>query len=182
MSRKPIAGSARASWRAACAGLAILLAAPLAFSEPTPWDQGSVTTLAVTLQRALREVSYTARRNPQVALSTKQRREQARAQQSLAVLVSTSQRLASQLRAGKDRDATLPTFRRLQRSGRAAETDGRRADVPTPTLDQVRNARALIDQLVPFYGSATEEEEAAVEGAADADPPSAEDAPDPVTD
>jgi hypothetical protein len=53
---------------------------------------------------------------------------------------------------------------------RDAERAGRRANIPTPTLEQVVSAQALIDQLVPFYGQAAAEEEAAEQAAPAAEP------------
>jgi hypothetical protein len=67
--------------------------------------------------------------------------------------VSLSRRLASQLEAGEDMDATLPTYRRLQMIRRDAERDARRADIPAPTLERIVNAQTLIDQLAAYFGS-----------------------------
>ena len=86
------------------------------------------------------------------------------------MLVSTSQRLTSQLKAGEDLDATLPTYRRLQMLRRDAERAGRMANIPAPTLERVVSARALLDELTPFYGQAAAEEEAAEQAAPETAP------------
>ena len=155
--------SIRISWLARGAGLALLLSmlASSAFAQVTPWDQKAVTAIAVKLEAAVRDLKLTVRRNPQAPVGSSQRRAQFQARESLRLLVSTSQRLASQLRAGEDLDATLPSFRRLQMLRRDAERAGRRANIPGPTLERVVSTQALIDQLMPFYGQAAAEEEAA---------------------
>jgi len=68
--------------------------------------------------------------------------------------VNVSQRLASQLQAGEDKDATLPTYRRLQMTRRDAEQSARRIDIQKPILDRIEKARAFLDQLEPFYEDA----------------------------
>ena len=159
--------SVRISWLARSAGLALLFTvlASGAFAQATPWDQKAVTAIAVKLERSLRDLNHTVRRNPEQPIGSPTRRAQFQARESLRLLVSTSQRLASQLRAGEDLDATLPTFRRLQLLRRDAERAGRRANIPGPTLERVLTAQSLIDELVPFYGQAAAEEEAAEQAA-----------------
>jgi hypothetical protein len=144
-------------------GLALLLSllASSALAQTTPWDQKAVTTIAMKLERALRDLRFSVRRNPEATKGSHVRRAQFQARETLRLLVSASQRLSSQLQAGEDLDATLPTFRRLQMLRRDAERFGRRANMPTATLDQVVNAQALSDQLAAFYGKAATEEEAA---------------------
>ena len=162
--------SIRISWLARGAGLALSLSmlASSALAQAAAWDQKAVTAIAVKLETAVRDLNLTVRRNPQATVGSPQRRAQFQARESLRLLVSTSQRLASQLRAGEDLDATLPTFRRLQMLRRDAERAGRRANIPGPTLERVVSTQALIDQLMPFYGQA-----AAVEEAAEASAPGA---------
>ena len=161
----------RSSRRFRSVGLALLLSllATNALAQAAPWDQKAVTAIAVKLDRTLRNLKFTVRRNPQATLGSPLRRAQFQARESLSLLVSASRRLSTQLQAGDDLDATLPTFRRLQMLRRDAERAGRRANMPAATLNQVVNAQALIEQLVPFYGQAAAEEEA-IEKAEDAAP------------
>lgn len=159
--------SLRISRLAKGAGLALSFSmlASSALAQATPWDQKAVTAIAVKLETAVRDLNVTVRRNPQAPVGSPQRRAQFQARESLRLMVSTSQRLASQLRAGEDLDATLPTFRRLQMLRRDAERAGRRGNIPAPTLERVVSTQALLDQLVPFYGQAAAEEEAAEQAA-----------------
>ncbi len=155
--------SVRISWLAKSVGCALLLSmlATSGEAQAAPWDQKAVTAIAVKLERALRDLSITVRRNPQATAGSPLRRVQFQARENLRLLVSSSQRLSSQLRAGEDLDATLPTFRRLQMLQRDAERSARRANILAPTLDRIVSAQALIEELVPFYGQAAAEEEAA---------------------
>ncbi|CAG1004526.1 hypothetical protein MYXO_03293 [Myxococcaceae bacterium] len=148
---------------ATAAGFAIslVLLAGAARAQTTPWDQKAVTAIAVKLEKALGDLNVTVRRQPQATVGTPQRRAQFQARESLRLLVNTSQRLTSQLEAGEDLDATLPTYRRLQMLRRDAERAGRRGQIPAPTLERVVSVRGLLDELSPFYAQAAAEEEAA---------------------
>ena len=144
-------------------GLALLLCllAPSALAQATPWDQKAVTAIAVKLASALRDLNVTVRRNPQAPTGSHARRAQFQARETVRQLRNAARRLSSQLQAGEDLDATLPTFRRLQTLRRDAERLGRRTNMPAATLEQVVNAQALLAQLEAFYGQAAAEEEAA---------------------
>lgn len=166
------------------AGFALVFSvfATSALAQVAPWDQKAVTAIAVKLERAMRDLNHTVRRNPDATVGSPQRRAQFQARESVSQLVSTSQRLASQLKAGDDLDATLPTFRRLLMLRRDAERAGRRANIPAPTLERVVSAQALIDELMPFYGQAAADEDAADQAAPAAAPtpaPTAEPTPTP---
>ncbi|HTY19153.1 MAG TPA: hypothetical protein VMH82_15590 [Myxococcota bacterium] len=142
-------------WAAgAIVALTLCVAASSAEAQQKSWDQKAVTALAQKLAASLRDLRVTVRRNPQATKGSPQRQAQFRARDSLRLLVVTSQRLATQLKGGADMDETLPTFRRLQSLRRDAETDGRRADIPAPTLERITSVQALIDQLAAYYQEA----------------------------
>jgi len=159
--------SVRTSWLAKSAGLVLSLFvfASSAFAQAAAWDQKAVTAIAVKLEQSLRDLDRAVRRNPTGQVGSPLRRAQFQAHESLRLLMITSRRLATQLRASEDLDATLPTFRRLKMLRRDAERAGRRANIPGPTLERIVSAQALIDQLMPFYGQAEAEEEAAEQAA-----------------
>jgi len=140
--------------RGAMVALSLCLVARGAFAEAVAWDQKEVTRLAVELAKELRGLHVAVRRNPRVPPTTLQRRVLYQAREDVRFLVNVSQRLASQLQAGEDKDATLPTFRRLQMFRRDAEQSARSLDIQKPILERVENARALVDQLAPFYEDA----------------------------
>ena len=140
--------------RGVMVALSLCLVAGSAFAEAVAWDQKGVTQIAVELAKELRGLHVAVRRNPRVPATTLQRRAQYQAREDVRFLVNVSQRLASQLQAGEDKDATLPTFRRLQMFRRDAEQSARSLDIQKPILERVENARALVDQLAPFYEEA----------------------------
>ena len=140
--------------RAALVALSLCLIARGALAEAVAWDQKAVTDIAVGLAKELRGLHVEVRRNPRVPATTTARRAQFQAREDVRFLVSVSQRLASQLQAGEDKDATLPTYRRLQMIRRDAEQSARRIDIQKPILERVERARVLVDKLAPFYEDA----------------------------
>jgi len=137
--------------RGALVALSFCLMAHGALAEPVPWDQKTVTAIAEKLAQELRGLSVTVRRSPQLPTGSSGRRAQFQARENVRLLVWVSARLASQLQAGDDKDATLPTYRRLQMTRRDAEQSARRIDIPTATLERIVKAQDLVDQLSPFY-------------------------------
>ena len=137
--------------RGTIVALSLCLIAHSALAEPVPWDQKAVTAIAVKLEQELRGLSITVRRSPQLPTGSAGRRAQFQARENVRFLVQVSARLASQLQAGEDKDATLPTYRRLQMTRRDAEQSARRIDIPTATLERIVKAQGLVDQLSPFY-------------------------------
>ena len=145
----------RLSRLAAAAGLAstLVLLANAAPAE-TAWDQKAVTSIATKLSHSLKDLNVTVKKNPQAQVGSPQRRAQYNARESLRLLVNVSQRLAAQLQAGEDKDATLPTYKRMQLLRREAEDEGRKGQIPAPTLEKVVSMQALMDQLAPYYEDA----------------------------
>ncbi len=147
--------SFRISGLATFAGLALSLTAlaPNALAE-TAWDQKAVTSIATKLATSVKDLNLTVKKNPDAQVGSPQRRAQYSARESVKLLVTISQRLASQLKADEDQDATLPTYKRLQLIRRDAEEDGRKGNIPAPTLEKVVAMQALMDQLAPYYEDA----------------------------
>ena len=147
--------SFRISRLATLAGLALSLTAlaPNALAE-TAWDQKAVTGIATKLATSVKDLNLTVKKNPDAQVGSPQRRAQYSARESVKLLVTISQRLASQLKADEDKDATLPTYKRLQLIRRDAEEDGRKGNIPAPTLEKVVAMQALMDQLAPYYEDA----------------------------
>lgn len=135
----------------AAALCSILVLAFAAVAEPVAWNQQAVTAIAANLAKSVMDVHCEVKKDPSAGLGSPTRRAQYQAREDLKFLVSVSRRLASQLAAGEDKDATLPTFSRLQMIRRDAEEAGRKAHIPPPELEKVASARALLDQLAPYY-------------------------------
>jgi len=113
-----------------------------------------VTHIAVKLAQSMKDLHLTVKKSPDQPRGSPGRRAQYNARETLKLLVTVSQRLASQLKAGEDKDATLPTYDRMEMLRRDAEGAGRKARIPSPTLDKVVGTRALLDQLAPYYEDA----------------------------
>lgn len=135
----------------AAALLSILVFASLALAEPVAWNQQVVTAIAAKLAKSVMDVHCEVKKDPSARLGDPTRRAQFQAREDLKLLVNVSRRLASQLAAGEDKDATLPTYTRLQMIRRDAEETGRKAHIVAPDLEKVSSAQALLDQLAPFY-------------------------------
>lgn len=144
--------SSRVAVAAALASL-LVLAAPATLAE-TAWDQKTVTDIAVKLAKSMKDLNLTVKKNPQAQVGSPQRRAQYNARESLRLLVNVSGRLASQLQAGEDKDATISTYKRMQLLRREAEDEGRKGQIPAPTLEKVVSMQAVMDQLAPYYEDA----------------------------
>jgi len=135
--------------------LALALVAPAAQAQtPAAWDQKAVAALATKLATALKDLHVTVKKNPDKPAGSPGRRAQYQAREDVKLLVGTSQRLASQLHSGEDLDATLPTWKRLQSTLRDAQENGKRGQIPAPTLEKVVSVQALMDQIAPYYAEA----------------------------
>ena len=137
------------------AGLALIVSLALdagnAQAQATPWDQKAVTAIAVKLAKGLKDLNVTVKKNPDQPIGSPGRKAQYEAREDIKMLVTVSQRLAAQLQAGDDMDATLSTYKRLRGLKRDAEDAGKRGNIPAPTLEKVGSVQALLDQLAPYY-------------------------------
>lgn len=137
------------------AGLALVVSltfnAGNALAQGTAWDQKAVTDIAVKLAKSLKDLNVTVKKNPDQPIGSPARKAQYQAREDVKMLVTVSQRLAGQLQAGDDMDATLPTYKRLRGLKRDAEDAGKRGNIPAPTLEKVASVQALLDQLAPYY-------------------------------
>jgi hypothetical protein len=139
-------------WTAGAAALcSILLFAFAALAEPVSWNQQAVTAIAAELEKTVMDVHCEVKKDPSARLGSPTRRAQYQAREDLKLLVSVSRRLASQLAAGEDKEATLPIYARLRMIQRDAEEAGRKAHILAPDLEKVASARSLLDQLGPYY-------------------------------
>lgn len=140
-------------------GLAVAPAA--AGAQGKPWDQKAVAGLAQDLAAGLKDLNVTVQKTPDAIAGSAIRRAQYEAREDVRLLVNVSQRLASQLADGEDKDATFPTYKRLQSIRRDAADAGRRANLDSPTLEKIVVVRGVLDQLAPYYDEAPEPPDAA---------------------
>jgi hypothetical protein len=142
------------------AALAVGFATTGAGAEAAKWDQKRVTSIAQQLAVAVGELRETIRKTPEVANSP-QRKVRYEALDDLRTLRQVCDNFARDLKAGKSREETYPTFQRIQTIKRDLQEHGRKADIKVDTLNSYAKAADLLRQLTPYY----EEEAKAVEGA-----------------
>jgi hypothetical protein len=144
------------------AAFAVGFATTGAKGEPAKWDQKRVTSIAQQLAVAVGELRETIRKQPPVT-NPPQRKVRYQALDDLATLKQVCDSFARNLKAGKSREETYPTFRRIQTIQRDLEGHGRKADIKMDTLNSYAKAADLMRQLTPYY----EEEAKEVEGASE---------------
>jgi hypothetical protein len=137
------------------AALAFLLLPTAALGELAKWDQARVTQIAEELAGAMKEL----RREIQAAPpSTDPTRQRARydALEDIRVMTNSSRHLAGELKAGKGRDESFATWRRLDLLRRDVEENARKSMIPDPTMEKILKAGELLIRLTPYYKSEEE--------------------------
>ena len=71
----------------------------------------------------------------------------------LRLIESEATSLHARLARGAGMDETLPTYQRIQRLRRQAQTNANRSDVSAQTQPQLDRANAVLTQLAPFYAA-----------------------------
>ena len=145
-----------------CAALAAVSGATGASAQPAKWDQKRVTSIAQQLAVAVGQLYDNIVKLPSNA-NTPQRKVRFQALDDLRTLKQVSGSLARNLKAGKSREETYPTYQRIQTIRRDLEEHGRKADVKLDTLNSFAKVADLNRQLGPYY-----EEEAKEAGGASA--------------
>jgi hypothetical protein len=142
------------------AALAVGFGATDARAESAKWDQKRVTSIAQQLAVAVGQLYDNVIKLP-ASPNTPQRKVRYQAIDDLRTLKQVTGSFARNLQAGKDREETYPTYRRIQTIRRDLEEHGRKADVKLDTLNAYAKVADLNRRLGPYY----EEEAKEVEGA-----------------
>jgi hypothetical protein len=140
---------------ALCATLALLLLPTAAFAELAKWDQARVTQIAEELAVALKDLRKEIRATPQITDPARQRARY-EALEDVRIMTNSSKHLASQLKAGKGRDETSSTWRRLGLLRREFEENARKSLIPDPIMEKILKAGELLIRLTPYYASEEE--------------------------
>lgn len=143
------------------AALAVGFGTTGAKAEPATWDQKRVTSIAQQLAVAVGELRETVRKQPAITNSP-QRKVRYQAIDDLRTMKQVCDNLARDLKAGKGRDETYPTYQRIQTIRRDLDEHGRKADVKMDTLNSYAKTSDLLRQIAPYY----EDEQKAGEGTA----------------
>jgi hypothetical protein len=138
-------------WVPAVAALALALAPAAASADRAEWNQEEVTKLAGELRDSTKDLRDTFRREMPSSPATGQRQAQQRLLDNLRRIQNSTRKLALELEAGKDREATFPVYQQLMTMVRDAREEARRQMLQQSSLDKITVARDALNQLGPFY-------------------------------
>ncbi len=147
--------SARARYRGALAGaLALVLAPAAGLAQPVAkWNPERIAGYAQQLAKAGMELETAARKAllPGPPPTVSQQRARYEFLEALRLFENSAHHLAEELKAGKGREATAPTFRRLQTLRRDVEDSSQRMEIPDSLLAAMLKAGELMLRLAPYY-------------------------------
>jgi hypothetical protein len=126
---------------------------PPSKTEPGGWNQGRVAAIAEKLAAEFAELQMQASQHPP-DISFSQQRAQYELEEDIRLLKNTSRHLATELKAGKGREETLPIFKRMKTLRADAEENARKTVVTEHILDQILEAGGVLLQLQPYYREA----------------------------
>lgn len=164
---------AQTRWRRGGAWVfGVLLPLVAAATEPVPWDQARVTTLAAQLHegvKGLREEIRSQARD----IGTMHAWAYYRLLDNLRLIDRESRYLHQALEAGASREETLPTYARIAVLRRDCAEEMRRQPLQGTALDRVERARSIVEEMDPYYGFDPErpDHERVLERRAPAEPP-----------
>jgi hypothetical protein len=135
--------------RIALAVLLVLgLAAPV-HAELAAWDQAKVTALAKELAKASDDLYTAFYLQPKMGIG--ERRDYYRLQQDVRHLKNDARGMAEALGKGVGRDETLPSYEDLMQTVRRAQDNAGRVFTTKDVQDKAAAARALLNQISPYY-------------------------------
>jgi uncharacterized Ntn-hydrolase superfamily protein len=134
-------------------GLALLPA--LAAAELAKWDQTRVTSIATELADAVSKAVVEVEKSKGSRVDVGKERAYYEFREDMRLAKNTAKHLSKELQAGKSREETYPTFKRLKTLRNDAAENARRADMPDSTIAAISSAGELLLRLRPYY----EEEE-----------------------
>jgi hypothetical protein len=119
-------------------------------TEPGGWNQGRVTAIAEALAEEVEQLHMDARNVPP-DITFSQQRAQYELEEDLRLLKTASRNLASDLKAGRNREQTRPIFKRMEQLRADAEENARKTLVSDLLMDQILAVGAQLLQLQPYY-------------------------------
>lgn len=145
------------SVRCALVAVSILaLAAPAHAAPAQAWDQAKVTELGTQLATATDDLWQTFRKHPRPTVGQAQANSFFRLQQQLRSLRSEARSLARSLQGGAGHDETLPSFESMMQTIRIAQDNARRVFTSADVREKADAARAVLNQMIPYYDTATQ--------------------------
>ena len=134
--------------------VAIALAASLATPAraETAWDQAKVTALAKQLDTAAQALYDTFYNQPKPIVG--QERAFYRLKQDIRHIRSDAKQLARELAKGAGREETQPGYEDLMQSVRRAQDSAARVFTTKDLNEKAGAARAVLNQISPYYDAA----------------------------
>jgi hypothetical protein len=131
--------------------VALLISAPAAEAVERAWEQDRLTELAEQFAEAASEVRTELHRQGSQSVASMQARAHHEFVDQVRLVTREAKHLASELKAGRSHDGTFPVYRRIQSLIRSAQTNARKLFVQAPVQEKIDAARAILDQIEPFY-------------------------------
>ncbi len=125
-------------------------AAPVA--AESPWDQAKVTELVKDLHAKVVTIRKAERNAPPDTIASGQARARKQLNDNFRMIDRESKHLVRRLEEGQGREETLPLFRRVDQLRLDSAEQLRRMFLPQAAIEHIRAARALLDQIRPYYG------------------------------
>jgi hypothetical protein len=138
-----LVGTALATW--------IGFAPAGAAAELARWDPPRVNGIAKELADAVAKATVEVEKQKGGRVDVSKERAYYEFREDMRLAKNTSRHLAKELEAGKGRDETYPTFKRLKTLRNDAAENARRADMPDSTIAAITAAGALLNRLRPYY-------------------------------
>lgn len=127
-----------------------LLVGAHASAQTEAWNQEKVTALAKELESSVSGLRDAVRRSP-LRENPQQKTRIFRIADQLRLIESESASLHARLARGEGMDETLPSFQRIQRLRRSAQSLANRTDVSAQTQPKLDRANQVLGQMAPFY-------------------------------
>ena len=131
--------------------LGLAVSAGSASAELTPWDQAKVSILAKDLVTAAQALQDTFQSQPPPMTGSGQSRDYYRLKQIVRHLRQEATQLSGDLEKGAGMEETLASYEDLMMSVRDAREVGARIFATQGIKDKAATARAILNQLSPYY-------------------------------
>jgi hypothetical protein len=130
---------------------AMALSAPSYAEEEVAWDENVVVALAIRLDSLIGGIRGKIVRADSVADAMFSRRT-AVARATLADLEKATRQLATELKAGAARDATLGTYENVRALRAQLKAQATEVGFADPAMTLIVEARAVLGELDKYYG------------------------------
>jgi len=133
-----------------CLAAALTGLAAAAAAATKPWDQASVTSIAVELEQAFAGIDEAMESQPPQPTALQQRSHNA-VMHYLRLIVNSSRQLAGELQAGQGYTQTVGTYFQIQAFLSSARQHAPNSWIAEATREKIEVARKALTRLEPYY-------------------------------